>query len=205
MREKITLRTIAALPTNSIVWDTAIHGFNARRQFSETVTYSVIYRNYDNTQRWHKIGHHGVFTPELARQQARHILLAVATGKDPSAERQAARHSITVAQLCDQYVADMESGKINGKKPSTIKSDKNRIKHHIKPKLGKHKALTITQDQIEAFMHELRAGNARRVTSLVSAIFTYALKKKIRPDHPVRGIDKPKDVKKTRRLSNAEY
>jgi integrase len=205
MRAKITLRTVAALPTNSIVWDTVIHGFNARRQFSETVTYSIIYRNADQTQRWHKIGHHGVFTPELARQQARHILLAVATGSDPSAQRKALRNAITVAQLCDQYMEDMESGKINGKKASTIATDKSRIKHHIKPKIGKLKVITITQDQIELFMNELSQGSARRIIGLLSAIFTYAVKKKIRTDNPVRGIETPSDNKKTRRLSNAEY
>jgi integrase len=205
MRAKITLKTVAALPTNSIVWDTVIHGFNARRQFSETVTYSIIYRNADQTQRWHKIGHHGVFTPELARQQARHILLAVATGQDPSAQRKALRNAITVAQLCDQYMEDMEKGRINGKKASTISADKSRIKHHIKPKIGKLKVVTVTQDQIELFMNELSQGSARRIIGLLSAIFTYAVKKKIRADNPVRGIETPSDNKKTRRLSNGEY
>jgi integrase len=205
MRAKITLKTVAALPTNSIVWDTVIHGFNARRQFSETVTYSIIYRNADQAQRWHKIGHHGVFTPELARQQARHILLAVATGQDPSAQRKALRNAITVAQLCDQYMEDMESGRINGKKASTIATDKSRIENHIKPKIGKLKVITITQDQIELFMNELSQGSARRIIGLLSAIFTYAVKKKIRTDNPVRGIETPSDNKRTRRLSNGEY
>ena len=55
MRAKITHKAIAALQPNSIVWDTDIHGFSARRQFSETVTYSIIYRNSEHVQRWHKI------------------------------------------------------------------------------------------------------------------------------------------------------
>ena len=42
-----------------------------------------------------------------------------------------------MAELLDQYVADMQSGKINGKKLSTIKSDKSRIETHIRPYLGK--------------------------------------------------------------------
>jgi hypothetical protein len=35
MRTKIGLKAIAAMPPNSIIWDTEVRGFNARRQFSE--------------------------------------------------------------------------------------------------------------------------------------------------------------------------
>jgi hypothetical protein len=33
----------------------------------------------------------------------------------------------------------------------------------------------------------------------------YAVKRKVRPDSPVHGIDKPADVKRMRRLSESEY
>jgi Arm DNA-binding domain len=116
VRTKITLKAVAQMPQNSIIWDSVIHGFNCRKQRSETATYSIIYRTKDQIKRWHKIGHHGVFTPELARQQARKILLSVALGDDPSGVRYDIRNSITIEQLCDDYVSDMQSGKINGKK-----------------------------------------------------------------------------------------
>ena len=35
---KIGLKAIAAMPPNSILWDVDVHGFNARRQFSDVVT-----------------------------------------------------------------------------------------------------------------------------------------------------------------------
>lgn len=40
---------------------------------------------------------------------------------------------------------------------------------------------------------------------LTGAIFTYAIKRKLRADNPVRGIETPKDRRKLRRLSEAEY
>jgi integrase len=40
---------------------------------------------------------------------------------------------------------------------------------------------------------------------LLGAIFSWAVKRKLRPDNPCRGIDKPTETKKTRRLSDAEY
>jgi hypothetical protein len=193
------------MPQNSIIWDSVIHGFNCRKQRSETATYSIIYRTKDQIQRWHKIGHHGVFTPELARQQARKILLSVALGDDPSGDRHEIRNSMTIEQLCDDYVSDMQSGKINGKKTSTIKSDSSRIKQHIRPKLGKYKVATITQEHVEELVNAMTPGSAKRVLALAGVLFSYAIKRKLRKDSPARGIEAPPDVKRMRRLSNGEY
>jgi len=205
MTTKIGLRDIAALPPNSIIWDHEVKGFNARRQFSEVVTFSVIYRTQENHQRWHKIGRWPIFTPHLARLEAIKILRSVALGQDPSAERKELRNAMTVAQLCLDYSADMRSGKVNGKKLSTIKSDQSRIERHIKPKLGKFKVVTITSDQIEEFMNSLTPGSAKRIIGSLGAIFSYAVKKKLRSDNPVHGVETPSDTKRTRRLSDFEY
>jgi hypothetical protein len=40
---------------------------------------------------------------------------------------------------------------------------------------------------------------------LLSAIFTFAVQRKLRHDNPCKGIVRPKTVHKTRRLSVAEY
>ena len=205
MPTKIGLRDIAAMQPNSILWDSAVRGFSARRQFSDVVTFSVFYRTADGTQRWHKIGRHGIFKPDVARQEARRILMAVALGQDPSGERFKLRNSMTVADLCISYVADMEAGRINGKKESTIKSDKNRIHKHIRPNIGKYRVVTITQDNIEDFMHSLPPGSAKRIMGLTGAIFSYAVKRKLRTHNPCRGIETPKERRKLRRLSEAEY
>jgi integrase len=99
----------------------------------------------------------------------------------------------------------MDAGLINSKKASTIQTDKSRIERHIKPGIGKLKVITTTQDHIESFMRELSPRSARRIIGLLGAIFTYAIKKKLRADNPVRGIETPSENKRTRRLSDAEY
>jgi integrase len=190
---------------HTILWDLAVRGFNARRQKSETVTFSVFYRTQDQLQRWHRIGRFGVWTPEQARKEAQRVLRARDLGEDPSGARMAVRNSPTMAELCDEYQSDMQSGKLNGKKPSTIKSDVTRINKHIKPKLGKLKVATITQADLEAFIHQLSPGNARRILGLTGAIFTFAIKKKLRLDNPARGIETPKYKTRLKRLSISEY
>ena len=185
---------------NTVLWDLEVRGFCARRQFSEIVTYSVIFRNRDGRQNWYKLGRHPILTPHLARQEAIRVLRAVALGGDPSSERHEARHGLTVAELCDQY-----SARDNGKKPITIKSDKSRIKLHIKPKLGKLRVASITSEQIEDFMHSLSAGSQGRTVGLLGAIFSYAVKRKIVSVNPCVGVEKPPEVKRNRRLSDTEY
>jgi integrase len=211
IKGKIGLREIAAMPPGPfLIWDSgpnAVKGFNVRRQFSDAITYSVIYRSRDGRQHWLKIGRHGIWTPTLAREKAKSILLAVDMGQDPASERFALRSGATVAELwlCDDYVADMDAHKLNGKKASTKKSDKSRIENHIRPRLGKARVAAITQSQIEDFMNECSPGSAKRIMQLTSAIFTFAIQRKLRPDNPCKGIVRPKTVHKTRRLSVAEY
>jgi hypothetical protein len=71
-------------------------------------------------------------------------------GLDPAKDRHEPRHGATMAELVDLYVADMDARQgPNGKKLTTIKSDKSRIEAHIRPKLGKYRVATVSQDHIE--------------------------------------------------------
>jgi Phage integrase, N-terminal SAM-like domain len=199
-RVRIGLREIAAMQPNTILWDLEVKGFVARRQFSEVITFSVVYRTLDGTQRWHKLERSPILTPHLARQEAIKILRAKALGQDPAGDKMALRTGMTIAELCDQC-----SARDNGKKAATITSDKSRIKMHIKPKLGRYRVASITSEQVEDFMHSLRPGSKTRVVGLLGAMFSYAVKRKLVSVSPVRGVVKPQDAKRTRRLSESEY
>ena len=204
-RLKIGLREIAAMEPHTILWDLAVRGFHARRQFGDAVTFGVFYRTLDGQQRWHRVGRFGVWTPEQARKEAQRILRARDLGEDPSGARMALRNSMTMAALCVEYVADMDAHRINGKKQSTIYTDKSRIRKYIAPQLGKLKVVSVTQSQIEDFVAGLSPASARRIIGLTSAIFSFAIKKRIRETNPCHGVETPKDNKRLRRLSVAEY
>jgi integrase len=199
-RVRIGLREIAAMQPNTILWDLEVRGFVARRQFSDIVTFSVVYRTRENVQRWQKLERFPILTPHLARQEAIRVLRAKALGQDPAGDKMALRSGPTISDLCDDY-----QQRDNGKKPGTIRSDSSRIKGQIKPKIGKLRVASITSEQIEDFIRSLSIGSQARTIGLLGAIFSYAVKRKMRPDNPCRGIEKPKETKKMRRLSEAEY
>ena len=231
----ITLKAIAAIPPNSTLWDDgkgAVTGFGARRQKGGAIAYAVKYRTTDGRQRWHTIGRHGApWTPELARAEARRILGEVAKGADPAREKKEARRAATIAELCDDYLDAVEAGRVltrwkTGKKASTLLGDKGRIERHIKPLLGTLKVAAITRADIERFRdgvvegataaqvktgkHGLARvtggrGTATRALGLLGAIFSFAVRRGLRPDNPAHGVERHAYRQRQRRMTGSEY
>ena len=96
--------------------DGALKGFGVRVKLSGAKSYVVQYRNSEGRTRRLVLGRVGELTPDQARELASDRLKQVRLGRDPSAERHAARSSITVAEICELYLADAK-GRI---KPSTL-------------------------------------------------------------------------------------
>jgi integrase len=227
----ITLTSIRNLKLGTIVWDGVIPGLNVRRRTGNVITASIKYRTAEGRQRWHKIGRIGPgspWTPELVRGEALRLLGAI-TGAttagvktDPALIRQDVRKGMTVAKLCDLYLAEAKSGALLTKKTglakteSTIRSDETRIKRHIKPLLGDRLVAAVVRKDIEEFQKAVTAGEtakrdgagrgaATRALGLLGGIFSFAVGKNMRSDNPVRGVTRAADGKRDRRLSHAEY
>jgi integrase len=158
-------------------------------------------------------------------------LARVASGADPAAEKKTERNATTVSELCDAYLADAKSGRLltrrkTPKKASTLAVDVGRIERHIKPLLGRRAVAAVTRDDIETLLHDIAEGKtagqtktkprglarvrggkgtANRVVALLGAIFTYAMRRGMRSDNPVRGVMLFADGKRERRLTDEEY
>ncbi len=234
--KRIGLKDIRLLQEGETIWDGAVQGFGARRQKGNSVAYVLKYRTVEGRQRWFTIGRHGApWTPDKARDEAIRLLGEVkgvqGQKKDPAAEKHAARKAATVSELCDLYLADAKAGRLltrrqTAKRPSTIATDKGRIKGHIKPLLGRMSVASVTSKDVDAFMHKVADGKtarksktklrkatyvrggrgaATRTVGLLGAIFAYALRHRMRTDNPVRGVVRFADGQRDRRLTNDEY
>ena len=231
----LTIKTIAAIPPGKTAWDDgrgAVTGFGARRQTGDSVAYIIKYRTADGRQRWHTIGRHGSpWTPDLARAEARRLLVDVAKGDDPAAEKQQGRKAATVAQLCDEYLEAAKAGRLltrRGvkKKPATLDGDRGRIERHIKPLLGSLKVAAVSRQDVERFNNQVSEGataariktgkhglaivtggrgTATRAMGLLGALFNYAVRQGLRADNPVVGVARHAYAERQRRATDAEY
>lgn len=230
-RATLGIREVEALQPGQTVWDGRVTGFGARRQ-RDAISYFLMYRAGGRLRRVTIGRHRAPWLPETARREALRILGEVAIGEDPAAEKREGRRAETVAELCDRYMEAATTGRLwtrrgRPKKASTLALDRSRIEAHVKPLLGTRTVRSITRRDIETFMHRLaegatartaRSGRPRglarvsggwgaasRTVGMLGAIFEYAVRIGLRADNPVRGVQRPADGKRDRRLTEDEY
>lgn len=226
---RLSKRTIdAAVPGASSyrLWDSDLSGFGLRVSPKGKKVYIIGYRlgHGGRGAPWQEytIGQHGKLTPDEARTEAKRLLGQAQLGVDPREERNRARTELTVSQLCDLYLVEGAATK----KESTLATDRLRIERHIKPLLGKQSISTVTSADIERFIRDVAdgktavkrsdfrrrkdpvarggKGTATRTTGLLGAIFTFAIKRKMRSNNPVHGVKRFKDGSSQRYLSSEE-
>tara|TARA_R110000824_G_scaffold24090_5_gene85403 strand:- start:23988 stop:25310 length:1323 start_codon:yes stop_codon:yes gene_type:complete len=231
---KLTKRFVEAVEPQSkghVVWDDEFPGFGLRIYPSGKRSYIVQYRSRGRSRRY-TIGLQGLWTPETARREAKALLGRAAHGGDPAEEREEERKALTIKQLCEQYIADMEAGLILGKggrpkKETTIATDVGRLRRHIVPLLGTRRVQDITKPDMNNLMKDIIAGKTRvtvkteklrgkaivrggpgtaiRTMGLLGGVFSYAVEAGIIEHNPTHGLRKPKYKVRDRRLSESEY
>lgn len=231
---KLTKRVVDAAEFREkdyVIWDDDLPGFGLRVFASGKCSYVIQYRSAGRSRRY-TIGLHGVWTPELARKEAKIQLGRVAQGDNPAEERQLDHKAITVKELCDLYLNDLKAGLILGKggrpkKPTTIVTDTGRIHRHIIPLIGTRRVKDLVKADVNKVLKDIMAGKTRvsvktkklrgkaivrggagtatRTVGLLGGILTYAVEAGIIEINPAHGIRKPKDNVRNRRLTEAEY
>lgn len=231
MRGKITKRSVDALSVagiaETVIWDAEVKGFGVRARKGGAKSYILHYRlggGRATTLRKLTIGKHGSpWTPEMARTKAKRLLAEVAAGRDPSIARQADRKALSFDDLIDLYLAEG----VTHKKQSTLKADRGRIEHHLRPLLGKLRLDRITRADVERMRNAVTVGKtaqkiedggkrpsgsmakggkgvAAQCVTLISAIYSFAIERGLCADNPARGVKKAPVRKVERFLSEAE-
>jgi integrase len=230
MQAKVTKRVVDAALKQSATYllrDSEVKGFVLVVTPTGAKSYAVDYRAGSGRgapKRRLTIGKHGSpWTPETARIEAKRLLAEVAAGRDPAMARQEERKALTFGELIELYLAEGTGHK----KASTLKADRGRIEHHLRPLLAKLRADRIGRAEIERMRNAVAAGKtAEKVTipekrrpgsiatggkgaaaqcvALVSSIYAFAIGRGLLADNPARGVKKAPVRKVERFLSEAE-
>jgi integrase len=229
---KLTKRVIDEIKPNPerdvFTWDSgdgAIKGFGIRTKPSGTSTYFVQYRTKEGRRtRRLVLGRVGILTPDEARHLARDKLKEVAQGGDPSLDRRVAREALTIIELADLYLQDGPAEKPD-KKASSWGADRSNIERHIKPLLGRKIAKTLSQADVARFQTDVATGKSRadiktkkhgraiveggrgtaaRSLAVLGAMLEFAVRRKLIPENPAKGVPLFKGKTMERFLSEAE-
>lgn len=208
MKTKLTVKAVEKLKPAArdvILWDEELANFGIKITPAGRRSYLIYYRTREGQQRRPGIGTYPSLRPEAAREIARDWLTRVAQGEDPSRDRAAHRTAPTVRDLCSRY---LEEHARTRKKQSSIRNDERLINAHINRALGARKATSVDRADIAAIHQSLRKTpyEANRMLALASKMFGLAERWGVRPDgsNPAKNIDRYKEKKRDRYLSDAE-
>lgn len=228
MRQKLTnsvVKNVQPSHADYFVWDSEVIGFGLKVCKGGRKVYVCKYTFGSGRvapSRRMTLGAVGSpWTLVQAREEARKLLGRVALGEDPAKEKQDWKNTLTMSELCDEY---LQHG-VGNKKASTIATDNGRIERHIKPLLGRKKITEVNRADVKKFLQDVANGKtaidvrtkergraivrggkgaATRTVGLLGGIFTYAIDRGLISENPVRGVKRYSDSKGERYLNKQE-
>ena len=153
--------------------DTVVPGFLLKVTPAGRKVFMLQYRTNAGDRRKPAIGRFGELTVEQARSIARDWLADVRRGKDPGAEKTAARAAPSVKELCVKFIEDYSKPK---NRPRTVESYQGYIDRHIVPNLGTLKVRDVTRSDVSTLITLMKNKpvTANRVLSCLRKLFNMA-------------------------------
>src|SRR6185436_21101527 len=168
-----------------MVWDTRQPGLALSVQPTGRKAWRVVYR-FHGRPVWLTLGDTRSIGLADARRLTARVMLDVAEGKDPAAERRAERLTGTFADLASQYV-ELHAKKHN----KSWRQAEALVRRHLLPRWSKLKASAITRADVRAVMIRIDAPIvANQTLAAASAIFSWAIKQEILTVNPCKLIDR---------------
>ena len=195
---------------NYIVWDTEIKGFGCQILKSGNKKTYVFYYWSPVTKKkgYVKIGCHGNITVDFARNAAKKLAAMVASGVDPKKEKEERLIEEKQSLLFADYFEVFKQKHILVAYKDGGQNNLGYAKLHILPYFGRKRLDDITSKDIRSFLYSLShiSTTANRYFALLSMAFKKAEDWEYLPprSNPCTGVNKYKENKKQRFLSDAE-
>jgi integrase len=195
---ELVLKRLTPKATPYLIWDSKQHGLAIQVQPSGNAAWKCIYSRHGRP-RWFSIGRVDAIGLASARTLAGKIMVQVAEGKDPQADRKAERASGTFGELADRY-RDYAM-----KKNKSWKQADALVKRHLLPRWAKLKPADITRADVKAMMVRIEAPIvANQVLASASAIFSWGIKEELVKANPCSGVERNQTTERERILSDSE-
>jgi integrase len=184
-----------------LVWDDLQRGLALQIQPTGYRAYKLIYR-FHNRPRWYHIGAADAIGLADARKLAAELMLEVIRGKDPAAEKRAARGTGTFAEVAARYVEECAK-----KKNKSWRQGEKLVQKYLLPSWGRLDANSITRADVRTMMGRVSDTApilANQVLAAASAIFTWAMRQEIVPNNPCTGVERNATQSRERVLCDSE-
>lgn len=189
---------------NAVTWDTLVAGFGARVTAAGHRAFVIDYRNRAGRKRRYTIGTFPDWSVSGAREEARRLKRDIDAGGDPLADIATERGAPTGDDLIWRFLEEH----VSRKRPSTQADYRIAIERHIRPAIGNKKVAEVAWNDVDALHRKLtkkgKPTQANRVVAVVSKMFALAVRWRMRPDNPAKGIERNPETKRKRYATPAE-
>jgi integrase len=164
-----------------------MRGLAARVTAAGASSWVLRYRG-DGIQRLYTIGTIQAWPSEKIWAEAAELRRKIDTGVDPRKQRQDEHAAPTVTDLCSVFERDC----LPSRRPSTQREYARIIRKHLLPRLGQRKVAAVSREEIAALHREIvgqrHPYQANRVLAVASVLFSLAIERGWRVDHPCSRI-----------------
>jgi hypothetical protein len=177
---------------DTVYWDAKIAGFGLRFRRGGKRTFVLQYK-FNGADKRMTLGQYPGVTTKKARQLAQKALGEKAGGKDPQADRRAAKAKSaqeTLAELIDRYLVDKKPDL----KPVTFYEAERYLRKAWKPLHGfavDDVELSTVAKILDRLKHESGKTTAARARGALSAVYSWAMQRGRANANPVIGTANP--------------
>jgi integrase len=199
---------VRRLPTpeqgKAITVDADVPGFGARITANGARSYVLRYTTRAGRERAYTIGDASVWRCTDARDKARALRREVEDGGDPLGAIEDERAAPTMLDLIERFEAEH----ISRKRPGTARDYRLMLTKHIRPHFGQMKVADVGFEDVDALHRRITATGAtyaaNRCIAVLSKMFSLAIRWRMRPDNPAKGIERNVEYTRRRYLSGDE-
>jgi integrase len=195
----IFLKKLKPQARTFLVWDTYQRGLVVAVQPTGHKAWKCVYA-FHGRARWYHIGDVGAIDLADARKLAARVMFEVAEGKDPAAERKAARSKGTFEELATRYVEEYAK-----RKNKSWKQADTLVQRLLIPRWGKLQAAVISRSDVKTMMACIAAPVvANQTLAAASAIFAWGIKESVVATNPCQLVERNPTKSRERVLSDSE-